>query len=113
MTDYITSVKYINKIKKLYNTTVFITSRDSVVCIATGYGLDNRGVGVRVPVGPRIFSSPRQPDRLWGPLSAYSMGTGGSFPWDKAAETDHAPAGSAEVKKVWIYISTSPYAFMA
>jgi hypothetical protein len=31
-------------------------SRDSVVGIATGYGLDNRGVGVRVPVGSRIFS---------------------------------------------------------
>jgi hypothetical protein len=26
-------------------------SRDRVVGIATGYGLDDRGVGVRVPVG--------------------------------------------------------------
>jgi hypothetical protein len=32
--------------------------------IATSYGLDNRGVGVRVPVGSRIFSSPNRPDRL-------------------------------------------------
>jgi hypothetical protein len=32
-------------------------SRDSVVGIATGYGLDDRGVGVRVPVGSRIFST--------------------------------------------------------
>jgi hypothetical protein len=31
-------------------------SRASVVGIATGYGLDDRGVGVRVPVGSRIFS---------------------------------------------------------
>jgi hypothetical protein len=38
--------------------------RDSAVGIASGYGLDNRGVGVRVPVGSRIFSSPRRPDRL-------------------------------------------------
>jgi hypothetical protein len=40
--------------------------RDSVVGIANSYGLDDRGVGVRVPVGPRIFSSPRRLDRLWG-----------------------------------------------
>jgi hypothetical protein len=30
-------------------------SQDSVVGIATGYGLDDRGVRVRVPVGSRIF----------------------------------------------------------
>jgi hypothetical protein len=45
----------------------FTGSRDSVVGIATGYGLDYRGVGVRVPVGSRILSSPSRPDRLWGP----------------------------------------------
>jgi hypothetical protein len=39
-------------------------SRDSVVGIATTYGLDDRGVGVRVPVGSRIFSSRNRPDRL-------------------------------------------------
>jgi hypothetical protein len=37
------------------------TSRDSVVGIATGYGLNGRGVGVRVPIGVRFFSSPRRP----------------------------------------------------
>jgi hypothetical protein len=44
-------------------------SRDSVVHIKTGYWLDDRGVGVRVSVGSRIFSSPRRPDWLWGPTS--------------------------------------------
>jgi hypothetical protein len=44
-------------------------SRDSSVGIATSYGLDDRGVAVRGPVGPRMFSSPRRPDRLWGPPS--------------------------------------------
>jgi hypothetical protein len=34
------------------------------VGIETSYGLDDRGVGVRVPVGSRIFSSPDGPDRL-------------------------------------------------
>jgi hypothetical protein len=35
--------------------------------IATSYELDDRGVGVRVPVWSRIFTSPRRPDLLWGP----------------------------------------------
>jgi hypothetical protein len=54
-------------------------NRGSVVGIATGYGLDDRGVGVRVPVGSRIFST--------GPgahPTSYPMSTGGSFPGDKA-----------------------------
>jgi hypothetical protein len=32
-------------------TTVLVRSRDSAVCIVTGYGLDSRGAGVRVPAG--------------------------------------------------------------
>jgi hypothetical protein len=40
--------------------------RDTEVGIATGYGLDDQGIGVQVPVGVRIYTSPRRPDRLWG-----------------------------------------------
>jgi hypothetical protein len=36
-------------------------SLDSAVGIATGYGLDERGVGVRVPVGSRIFFASFRP----------------------------------------------------
>jgi hypothetical protein len=36
-------------------------SRDSAVGIATGYGLDDRGVGVRVPTESRIFSTSSRP----------------------------------------------------
>jgi hypothetical protein len=39
-------------------------SRDSAVGIETGYVLDGRGVGVRVPVWVGFFSSPRRPDRF-------------------------------------------------
>jgi hypothetical protein len=46
----------------------------SAVGVVTGYGLDDRGVGVRIPVGSRIFGSPRRPDLLWGPPSLLSIG---------------------------------------
>jgi hypothetical protein len=37
--------------------TFYMMRRDSAVGIATAYGLDDRGFGVRVLVGPRIFTS--------------------------------------------------------
>jgi hypothetical protein len=49
-------------------------SWDNIVCVATSYRLDNQGVGVRAPVGIRIISSPRCPDRLWGPPNLVSNG---------------------------------------
>jgi hypothetical protein len=64
---------------------LYYGSRASVVGIATGYGLDGRGVGVRVPVKSRIFTSPRRPDRLWGPLNLLSNRYRGSFPGGNAA----------------------------
>jgi hypothetical protein len=74
-------------------------------------GLDDRKVGVRVPVG-EIFSPLHvvQTGSEVRPAS-YTMGKGGSFLGSKTA--DHSPPTSAEVKKMWIYTSTPPYVFMA
>jgi hypothetical protein len=50
-----------------------------MVGIETGYGLDDRGVEVRVAVGSIIFSSPRRPDWLWDPLDLLFNGYRGLF----------------------------------
>jgi hypothetical protein len=61
MSDHLHSVTVLLKGKNA-NMYKYITTglnlyyiRDSAVCIATGYGLDDRKAVVRVPVGPRIF----------------------------------------------------------
>jgi hypothetical protein len=54
-------------------------SRDSSVGIAAGYGLDDRGIRVRVAIGSSIFSSPRRSDRLWCPPSFLSNRYRGLF----------------------------------
>ncbi|PNF30034.1 hypothetical protein B7P43_G05845, partial [Cryptotermes secundus] len=66
-----------------------LKSRDSSVGMATGYQLDDLGVGVPSPGG------------------------GKNFLFRQGREADHSPPTSAEVKKMWMYISTPPYAFMA
>jgi hypothetical protein len=76
--------------------------------VSTGYGLDDRGVGVRVPVGSRIFSSSSRPDRLCGTPNLLSSGyrvlfsPGINVP---EREADHSPPASAEVKKILTYTS--------
>jgi hypothetical protein len=78
-------------------------SRDSAVVIATSYGLDDWGVGVRVLVESRIFSSPNRSDRLWGPPNLLSNGYRGTLsPGVKrpGREADRSPPTSAKVKKM-------------
>jgi hypothetical protein len=63
-----------------------IISRNGSVGIATGFGLDDRMIGVRFPVAAVNFShghlvhtgSEAHP-------ASYPIGTGASFPGDKAA----------------------------
>jgi hypothetical protein len=81
----------------------------STVGIATGYGLNDRRVAVRVPVGSRIFSmssgpalGPTQPPIQWVPKA---LSPGVKRP---GLVADHSAPTSAEVKKTWIYTSTPP-----
>jgi hypothetical protein len=90
-------------------------SRDSAVGIATGYWLDDWGIGVQVPVGSRIFISPCRPDRFWGSTQPPIQWIPGALsPGVKrpGREADHSRPTNTEVKKMWIYTSTSPYGFM-
>jgi hypothetical protein len=63
----------------------FIRIRDSSVGIATDYGLDFRGVGVRIPVGARFFFTSQRLDRLCdlrGLLSSgYRGKAAGAWSW--------------------------------
>jgi hypothetical protein len=70
---------------------------DSTVGIVTGYGLNGKGVGVQILRGDHPTSHP--------------MGTGALSM--VGSEAHHSPPTCAEVKNTWIYISTSPYIFMA
>jgi hypothetical protein len=62
-----------------------IRSRDRTLGTGTGYGLDDRGVGVQFPVGSGIFSFLRPPDWLWGTPTLLSNLYRGQFPRGTAA----------------------------
>jgi hypothetical protein len=92
------------KSKKKKEYTVFVGTshwkriQNSSVGIATGYGLDDRGVGVRVPVGSRIFSTSSRPALgLTHPPIEWVPGA-----LSPGREADHSPPTSAEGKKMWI-----------
>jgi hypothetical protein len=57
------------------------------VGIATGYNLNDRGIGVRVPLGATFLSSAHRPDGSGALPASYIMDTAGSFPGAKAAKT--------------------------
>jgi hypothetical protein len=76
-------------------------SRGNSVSIVTDYGLDDRVIGVRSPVGANDFSSNLCVQTGSGahPASC-TMGTGGPFPGGKARpgrDAVHSPLSSAEV----------------
>jgi hypothetical protein len=95
--------------------TAYTMSRGGAVGTVTAYGLDDRGVGVRVPVGSKFSLLHTVQTGSGVHPASYSMGNGVSFPGVKrqGLEADHSPLANAEVKKIWIYVSTPPYVFMA
>jgi hypothetical protein len=89
-------------------------SFNNAVGIATGYGLDDRGIGVRVLVGSRIFSkSSRQALGSTEPPIQWVPGTLSLGVKRQGHEANHSPPTSADVKEMWSYTSTPPYVFMA
>jgi hypothetical protein len=82
---------------------VVSSSWDSAVGIVSGYGLDGRGIRVRVPIRAKFFSSPCHPDQFWDPPSLLSNGYWGSLSlgvkW-LGCEADHSPLTSVEVKNI-------------
>jgi hypothetical protein len=84
-----------NKSGNIHDYTVLIRAG-----IATDYGMDDRGVEVRAPVGLRIFTSPSRPNRLWGPHNLLFNGYRGLFRRGlkrAGREADHSPPTRAEV----------------
>jgi hypothetical protein len=79
-----------------------VRSLDSVVGIATGYGLDDRGVKNILFTSSRPALGSTQPPIQW----EWGVKRPGH-------EADHSPPANAEVKKILIYTSTPPYSFMA
>jgi hypothetical protein len=86
-------------------------SLDSSVGIALGYGLDDRGSGVRFAAGAGNFSlhchiqtgsGSTQPPIQWVP------GAPSLVVKRPGCEADHSPPSSAEVKNEWSYNSTPP-----
>jgi hypothetical protein len=79
-------------------------SWNSTVGIATGYGLDNQGVGVRVLLGARILLLPVIQTGCGAHSASYPV-YWGLFPLGvkrPVHEANHSPPTCAKVKKTWV-----------
>jgi hypothetical protein len=89
-------------------------SRGRAVGIATGYGLEDPGIGIRVQVGKEFSHLQIIQTGHEAPPASYPIGTMASSPWVKRSgpESDHSPPTNAYVKNTWGYSSTPSYDFM-
>jgi len=60
-----TAVIYVSKFITVLKVHKDFMNRDSVVCTVTRLLADITGIVVHILAGPRYFSSPSRPDRLW------------------------------------------------
>jgi hypothetical protein len=88
-----------------------IRARIAAVDIATGYRLDDRGIGVRVPVGSIIFSSSQHPNQLRPTQLPIQLVWGAVYIRVKRPEREanYSSPEKAELKNTWVYISTPIY----
>jgi hypothetical protein len=95
--------------------TIITESWDSAVGIATGYAFDYRGSrsSSRGRVKNFLFSTSSRPALgTTQPLIQWVPGVLSPGLKRPGREADNSPPTNAEVKKMWIYTSTPPYAFM-
>jgi hypothetical protein len=83
-----------------------------IVVIATGFGMDDWGFGVRIPVGSSFFILCTRADRFRGLPSILSIDYRGLFLRGLRVRAVKLSTHPHEVKNTWIYISTPPYVFM-
>jgi hypothetical protein len=91
-------------------------SRDRSVGIATGYGVDDKGIGSSRPGGDKNFYFFMSPRSSLGPTQAPIQWVPGALSPEvkrPGREADHSTPTSTEVKKTWVYTSSPPYIFMA
>jgi hypothetical protein len=81
-----------------------------MVGIVNGYGLDDRGVRIRITVGSKNFLSSMLSRPDLGPAHSPIQWVQGVKRPER--EVNHSTLTSAEVKKTWIYTCTPPYAFI-
>jgi hypothetical protein len=84
---------------------VMVSCLCSTIGVVTRYRLHDRGVGVRVTEGARFFSSPRRPDRFWGPPTFLSNGHRRRFQRGWGGRSVWLTTLLQLLLEMWIYIS--------
>jgi hypothetical protein len=95
---------------------IFILSSHLRICKIRGSAngiasLRAGGPRCRISCPIRVKNFSCRPDRLWDPIQRVPEAFSKEVK-RQGREFDHSPPTSSDVKKTWIYTSTSPYIFM-